>query len=146
MKKNKTFIKEDVKRLKLEFNIPEDINLTQKHQERLYFKSVTKHLLGYDLHAIMDSEDNDLKIWKILIKKDLLPHSGKIFLSTPLCDIKENSMTFEFKGTINDVLHQLYLISNSEEENNEDETISIHDKTELKEPIILYGKKRAYYF
>ena len=125
MKKNQTFIKEDIKRLKSEFNIPEDIDLNLRHYYRLYFKSVTKKLLGYDLHALMEPEDNDLKIWSIFIKKDLLPSSkGKIFLSTPQCCIKENSMTFEFRGTINDILHQLYLISDGKEENIMNKTIS----------------------
>ncbi len=125
MKKNKTFEEEDIERLKLEFNIPEDIDLNLRHYYRLYFKSVTKKLLGYDLHALMEPEDNDLKIWSIFIKKDLLPSSkGKIFLSTPQCSIKENSMTFELRGTINDILHQLYLISDDKEENIMNKTIS----------------------
>ena len=125
MKKNKTFGEEDIERLKSEFNIPEDIDLNLRHYYRLYFKSVTKKLLGYDLHALMEPEDNDLKIWSIFIKKDLLPSSkGKIFLSTPQCCIKENSMTFEFRGTINDILHQLYLISDDKEENIMNKTIS----------------------
>ena len=125
MKKNETFEEEDIERLKSEFNIPEDVDLTQKNQKRLYFKSVTKKLLGYDLHALMEPEDNDLKIWSIFIKKDLLPSSkGKIFLSTPQCSIKENSMTFELRGTINDILHQLYLISDDKEENIMNKTIS----------------------
>ena len=125
MKKNKTFEEKDIERLKSEFNIPEDIDLNLRHYYRLYFKSVTKKLLGYDLHAFMEPEDNDLKIWSIFIKKDLLPSSkGKIFLSTPQCCIKENSMTFEFRGTINDILHQLYLISDDKEENIMNKTIS----------------------
>ena len=125
MKKNKTFEEEDIERLKSEFNIPEDVDLNLRHYHRLYFKSVTKKLLGYDLHALMEPEDNDLKIWRILIKKDLLPSSkGKIFLSTPKCCIKENSMTFKFQGTINDILHQLYLISDDKEENIMNKTIS----------------------
>ena len=125
MKKNKTFEEKDIERLKSEFNIPEDIDLNLRHYYRLYFKSVTKKLLGYDLHALMEPEDNDLKIWSIFIKKDLLPSSkGKIFLSTPQCCIKENSMTFEFRGTINDILHQLYLISDDKEENIMNKTIS----------------------
>ena len=33
-------------------------------------------------------------------------------------------MTFEFRGTINDILHQLYLISNDKEENIMNKTIS----------------------
>ena len=125
MKKNETFEEEDIERLKSEFNIPEDVDLNLRHYHRLYFKSVTKKLLGYDLHALMEPEDNDLKIWRILIKKDLLPSSkGKIFLSTPQCSIKENSMTFELRGTINDILHQLYLISDDKEENIMNKTIS----------------------
>ena len=125
MKKNKTFEEKDIERLKSEFNIPEDIDLNLRHYYRLYFKSVTKKLLGYDLHALMEPEDNDLKIWSIFIKKDLLPSSkGKIFLSTPQCCIKENSMTFELRGTINDILHQLYLISDDKEENIMNKTIS----------------------
>lgn len=113
MEENMVFTEEDIERLRIEFNIPENVNLNYRRLNRLYFKSVAKEILGHDPHPRMEPDDGKEEKWRVLIKKDLLPCcDGNVPILNIPCSVKRKGITIEFHGTIEDALHQLYAIEN----------------------------------
>ncbi len=124
MEEEVVFTEEDVERWRREFNIPNYVNINFEMQKRLYFKSVAKLILGHDPHALMHPQDNELEVWRVLIKSDIIPViSDETPQLNTFCNIKKNGVSVEFRGTVDNILYQLYLLLNYKKENKDDEVV-----------------------
>ena len=130
MEKNNSLIKEenqDIEIIKEELNIPKSIKFNLEEEDRVRFRYRAKNILGKDYIPRMVPITDDLKTWRVLITQDILPgikkqdlipcfeiRNGVAFTKLD-CQIVKKDLSFEFRGSIDSILHQLEKITGIKE-------------------------------
>jgi len=124
MEENNVFTDEYKESLERELGVPDSVKPTDKMYMRMHFKSQANKTLGYYPSMSMDSQDDSLKIWKVVMINKIVPCVNGMVpdLDIPCC-FGSHGTSIIFIGTIEDILDKLKLLVHYMQEKRDNKTI-----------------------